>query len=224
MILYGRNPLKETDPKKIKKVYVNRNLANTEILDYLKNQKIKFELVENKVLDRFTRENHQGLVFEVYDYEYYTMDSVTEDFVVVLDHIEDPHNLGAIIRSCECAGVKSIIIPKDRACPVNDTVMKISSGALNNVKVVLVSNLVSAIKKLKTDNYFVYGADMDGEDYRTVDYSGKKCLIIGNEGKGMSDLVQKECDFIISIPMKGEINSLNASVAAGIIIFRMMGD
>ena len=152
MILCGRNPLKETDPKKIKKVYINKNLANNDILNYLKDQKIKFELVENKVLDRFTKENHQGLVFEVYDYEYYTMDSVTEDFVVVLDHIEDPHNLGAIIRSCECAGIKSIIIPKDRACPINDTVMKISSGALNNVKVVLVSNLVSAIKKLKSDN------------------------------------------------------------------------
>ena len=224
MILYGRNPLKETDPKKIKKVYVNKNLANIDILDYLKEQKIKFELVENKVLDRFTRENHQGLVFEVYDYEYYTMDSVTEDFVVVLDHIEDPHNLGAIIRSCECAGIKSIIIPKDRACPINDTVMKISSGALNNVKVILVSNLVSAIKKLKADNYFVYGADMVGEDYRKIDYSGKKCLVIGNEGKGISDLVKKECDFIASIPMKGEINSLNASVAAGIIIFRMIGE
>ena len=193
-------------------------------MDYLKKQKIKFELVENKILDRFTKENHQGLVFDVYDYEYYNMDSVTEDFVVVLDHIEDPHNLGAIIRSCECAGIKSIIIPKDRACPINDTVMKISCGALNNVKVVLVSNLVQAIKKLKADNYFVYGADMVGEDYRKIDYSGKKCLVIGNEGKGISDLVKKECDFIASIPMKGEINSLNASVAAGIIIFRMIGE
>ena len=224
MILYGRNPLKETDSKKIKKVYINKNLANNDILDYLKEQKIKFELVDNRILDRFTKENHQGLVFDVYDYEYYTMDSVTEDFVVVLDHIEDPHNLGAIIRSCECAGIKSIIIPKDRACPINDTVMKISCGALNNVKVILVSNLVQAIKKLKNDNYFVYGADMVGDDYRKIDYSGKKCLVIGNEGKGISDLVKKECDFITSIPMKGEINSLNASVAAGIIIFRMIGE
>ena len=224
MILYGKNPLKETDPKKIKKVYINKNLANNEILDYLMKQKIRFELVDNKILDRFTHENHQGLVFDVYDYEYYTMESVTEDFVVVLDHIEDPHNLGAIIRSCECAGIKSIIIPKDRACPINETVMKISSGALNNVKVILVSNLVQAIKKLKADNYFVYGADMVGDDYRKLDYSGKKCLVIGNEGKGISELVKKECDFITSIPMKGEINSLNASVAAGIIIFRMIGE
>ena len=224
MIMYGRNPFKETDPKKIKKVYLNKNLSNNDILDYIKNQKIKFELVDNKVLDRFTTENHQGLVFEVYDYEYYTMESVTEDFVVVLDHIEDPHNLGAIIRSCECAGIKSVIIPKDRACHVNDTVMKISCGAINNVKVVMVSNLVNTVNKLKEDGYFVYGADMVGEDYRKVDYSGKKVLIIGNEGKGISDLLQKTCDFIISIPMKGEINSLNASVAAGIILFKMIGD
>ena len=224
MIMYGRNPFKETDPKKIKKVYLNKNLSNNDILNYLKDQKIKFELVENKILDKFTKENHQGLVFEVYDYEYYTMESVTEDFVVVLDHIEDPHNLGAIIRSCECAGIKSIIIPKDRACHVNDTVMKISCGAVNNVKVIMVSNLVQAVNKLKNDGYFVYGADMIGEDYRKIDYSGKKCLIIGNEGKGISDLLKKTCDFIVSIPMKGEINSLNASVAAGIILFKMIGD
>ena len=224
MIMYGWNPFKETDPKKIKKVYLNKNLSNNDILNYLKDQKIKFELVENKILDKFTKENHQGLVFEVYDYEYYTMESVTEDFVVVLDHIEDPHNLGAIIRSCECAGIKSIIIPKDRACHVNDTVMKISCGAVNNVKVIMVSNLVQAVNKLKNDGYFVYGADMIGEDYRKIDYSGKKCLIIGNEGKGISDLLKKTCDFIVSIPMKGEINSLNASVAAGIILFKMIGD
>ena len=102
--------------------------------------------------------------------------------------------------------------------------MKISCGAINNVKVIMVSNLVNTVNKLKEDGYFVYGADMDGEDYRKVDYSGKKCLIIGNEGKGISDLLQKTCDFIISIPMKGEINSLNASVAAGIILFKMIGD
>ena len=224
MILYRRNPFKETDPKKIKKVYINKNLSKEDILNYLKEQKIKFELVDNKVLDKFTTENHQGLVFEVYDYEYYNIESVTEDFVVVLDHIEDPHNLGAIIRSCECAGIKSIIIPKDRACHVNDTVMKISCGAVNNVKVVMVSNLVQTVNKLKNDGYFVYGADMIGEDYRKIDYSGKKCLIIGNEGKGISDLLKKTCDFIVSIPMKGEINSLNASVAAGIILFKMIGD
>ena len=224
MILYGRNPFKETDPKKIKKVYINKNISNKDILDYLREQKIKFDIVDNKFLDKLTPLNHQGLVFEVYDYEYYTMDSVTEDFVVVLDHIEDPHNLGAIIRSCECAGIKSIIIPKDRACHVNDTVMKISCGAVNNVKIVMVSNLVQTVNKLKDDGYFVYGADMIGEDYRKLDYSGKKCLIIGNEGKGISDLLKKTCDFIVSIPMKGEINSLNASVAAGIILFKMIGD
>ena len=224
MILYGRNPFKETDPKKIKKVYINKNISNKDILDYLREQKIKFDIVDNKFLDKLTPLNHQGLVFEVYDYEYYTMDSVTEDFVVVLDHIEDPHNLGAIIRSCECAGIKSIIIPKDRACHVNDTVMKISCGAVNNVKIVMVSNLVQTVNKLKDDGYFVYGADMIGEDYRKLDYSGKKCLIIGNEGKGISDLLKKTCDFIVSMPMKGEINSLNASVAAGIILFKMIGD
>ena len=224
MILFGRNPLKETNPKDIKKVYISKSLSNPEILTYLYEQKIKFELVENKVLDRMANGNHQGVVFEVFDYEYYNMSSVTEDFIVMLDHIEDPHNFGAIIRSCECAGIKTIIIPKDRACLVNSTVVKVSCGAISKVKIVMVNNLMDAINKLKKDNYFIYGADMIGESYKDLDYSGKKCLIIGNEGKGISKLVKSACDFMVKIPMKGELNSLNASVAAGIIIFEMMGE
>ncbi|MBQ4583298.1 MAG: 23S rRNA (guanosine(2251)-2'-O)-methyltransferase RlmB [Bacilli bacterium] len=222
MLIYGRNPLRETSPKDIKKIYLNRNLVNKEIFDYIRNQKIKFDLVETKVLDKMVGPNHQGLVIDVFDYKYYNMDSVTEDFVVVLDHIEDPHNFGAIIRSCECAGVKTIIIPKNRACLVNSTVVKVSCGAINNVKIVMVNNLLDAINKLKKENYFIYGADMIGEDFHTIDYSGKKCLIVGNEGKGISKLVKESCDFIIKIPMKGEINSLNASVATGIILFEMI--
>lgn len=224
MILFGRNPLKETNPKDIKKVYISKGLSNPDVLSYLYDQKIKFELVENRILDRMVEGNHQGVVFEVFDYEYYNMQSVTEDFVVMLDHIEDPHNFGAIIRSCECAGIKTIIIPKDRACLVNSTVVKVSCGAISKVKIVMVNNLMDAINKLKKANYFIYGADMIGESYKKLDYSGKKCLVIGNEGKGISKLIKSACDFMVKIPMKGELNSLNASVAAGIIIFEMMGE
>ena len=148
--------------------------------------------------------------------------SSCEDFVVMLDHIEDPHNLGAIIRTCECAGIKSIIIPKDRAAGINDTVIKVSAGAIENVKIIMVNNLVNAINDLKKKGYFIYSADMDGENFHSLDYNGKKCLVIGNEGKGVSRLVSENSDFIIRIPMKGKINSLNASVSAGILIYEMI--
>ena len=166
--------------------------------------------------------NHQGIVLDIYDYEYKDIDEcLNDDFVVILDHLEDPHNFGAIIRTCECAGIKHIIIPKDRSVRVNETVIKVSSGAISHVDIVMVSNLVNAINKLKKSNFFVYGADMDGKNYQEYDFSGKKVLIIGNEGKGISQIVSENCDEIISIPMKGNINSLNASVSAGILIYGM---
>ncbi len=223
MLVYGRNVLKEIDINKIKKVYINSKITDKQIIENLKRQKIKFELVENKVLDRLVDGNHQGIVVDIFNYEYYNINSINEeDFVVMLDHIEDPHNLGAIIRTCECAGIKSIIIPKDRAAGINDTVIKVSAGAIENVKIIMVNNLVNAINELKKKGYFIYSADMDGTDFHTLDYSGKKCLIIGNEGKGVSRLVSENSDFIVKIPMKGKINSLNASVSAGILIYEMI--
>lgn len=224
MLVYGKNVLKEVDPKKIKKVYINSNISDKSIFEYLKNQKIKFELVDNKILDRMIRGNHQGIVVDILDYNYYNMDAIDEEesFVVMLDHLEDPHNLGAILRTCECAGIKSIIIPKDRCALINETVIKVSVGAIENVKVIMVSNLVNAINDLKKKGYFIYSADMDGEDYRDLDYDCKKCLIIGNEGKGISNIVSSNSDYIVSIPMYGKINSLNASVSAGILIYGMI--
>ena len=137
----------------------------------------------------------------------------------MLDHLEDPHNLGAIIRTCEAAGVSGIIIPKDRSVSVNSTVMKVSAGALELVKISQVTNLAQTLNYLKKQGYWIVGTDMQGTKYNEIDYSGKTVIVIGNEGKGMSDIITKNCDFIASIPMRGNINSLNASVAAGIIIF-----
>ncbi len=223
MLAYGRNVLKETPKEKIHKVYIKENLKDKEILDYLKNNKIRFQVVPEFRLNKMTKMNHQGIVLEVDDYDYYSLeDALEDDFIVVLDHLEDPHNLGAIIRTCECAGIKSIIIPKDRSIRVNDTVIKISAGAISYVKVILVNNLNEAIKKLKKECYFVYTADMNGEDYRTVSYASKKVLVIGAEGNGVSRLIRENSDVIVSIPMKGKINSLNASVSAGILIYGMM--
>ncbi len=225
MLVYGKNTLKEIEPKKIRRIFVSKNLKNGEIFAYLKDNNIKYELVDSRVLDSKVKGNHQGIVIEINDYEYYQLNDVyEEDFVVILDHLEDPHNFGAIIRTCEAAGIKSVIIPKDRSVVVNDTVMKTSSGSLNRVKVVQVSNVVDAINKLKNSGFFTYAADMYGTDYNKVDFSGKKCLIIGNEGKGISKVVEKNVDEIISIPMKGQLNSLNASVACAILIFNMIGE
>ena len=142
-----------------------------------------------------------------------------DPLLVILDHVEDPHNLGAIIRTCEAAGVDGIILPKNRSVEVNATVMKTSAGALEYVKIAQVTNIAQTMKELKRKGFWIVGTDMDGTNYSDIDYKGKMALVIGNEGKGMSRIVKENCDFIASIPMIGKINSLNASVAAGIMIY-----
>ena len=206
----------------IHKVYIKENFKDNTVLTYIKENKIRYEIVPEFRLNKMTKERHQGIILDVDDYEYYKLeDAYQDDFVVLLDHLEDPHNLGAIIRTCECAGIKSIIIPKERSVRVNDTVMKTSAGAINNVKIILVSNLNDALKKLQKNLFFVYAADMDGKDYREVDYASKKVLVIGAEGDGVSRIIRESSDEIISIPMYGQINSLNASVSAAILIYGM---
>lgn len=223
MYVCGKNVLKETPVDKIHKVYLREYFKDNEVIDYLKQNKIRYEFIPIQRLNKMVKENHQGIVIDVDDYEYYKLDEILdENFVVCLDHLEDPHNLGAIIRTCECAGIKAIVIPDNRSVRVNETVMKISAGAINNVKVVLVSNLNNALKKLKDNYFFVYAADMDGKDYRNVDYAEKRALVIGAEGTGVSRIIREASDEIISIPMYGKINSLNASVSAAILIYGMI--
>ena len=173
-------------------------------------------------LDKLVKGNHQGIILSIPDYEYHDVSEMIDEsdaLIVILDHLEDPHNLGAIIRTCEAAGVSGIIIPKDRSVLVNSTVMKVSAGALENVKVACVTNLNNTIKYLKDNNFWIVGTDMEGTSYDEIDYRGKIAIVIGNEGSGMSKLVRESCDFIASIPMRGVINSLNASVATGIIVY-----
>ena len=222
MLVYGKNVLKDIDIKKIRKVYVSENLHDKEIFTYIKENKIRYMLSTKQQLDKMVVGNHQGIVVDMNDYEYYSLEEINkEEFVVALDHLEDVHNFGAIIRTCEAAGVTSIIIPKDRSVRVNEIVMKTSCGALDRVKIVLVSNLAEGLKRLQKQGYFVYSSFMNGEDYKKLDYSGKKILVIGNEGKGISTIVENLTDFRVGIPMSGKVNSLNASVAAGILIFAM---
>ena len=166
--------------------------------------------------------NHQGVVIDAFDYDYYSLKDVEGNLVLILDHLEDPHNFGAIIRTCAAVGIKSIIIPKDRSVGVTDVVVKTSVGTINYVKIIMVNNLVATIKSFtKKMASFVYAASMEGEDFRKIDYSTKRALVIGNEGAGVSRLVKENSDVLVSIPMNKNVESLNASVAASILIYHM---
>ena len=217
MRVYGMNVLKELDKKKIKKVFTSRK----EVCKYCSENKIKYELVDNHLLNKMCEYNHQGVVIDAFDYDYYTLKDLEGDLVLILDHLEDPHNFGAIIRTCASVGIKSIIIPKDRSVGVTDVVVKTSVGTINYVKIIMVNNLVATIKTLQKEGFFVYAASMEGTDFRKVDYSDKVALVIGNEGSGVSRLVKESSDCLISIPMNKNVESLNASVAASILIYHL---
>lgn len=217
MYIYGKNVAKDTNLD-VKKVYVSHNFKDKELLHKFKAPIVYLD--KNK-LDKMVDGVHQGIILEVQDYKYSDIYDLENDVVVLLDHLEDPHNVGAIIRTCEAAGIKDIIIPKDRAASINSTVMKTSAGCLDRVNVYQVTNLVNTIEQLKKKGYWIIGTSMDGTCYKELDYTGKIVIVIGNEGSGMSRLVKESCDFIASIPMKGVVNSLNASVAAGIILFEI---
>jgi len=225
MLVYGKNVLKEVlnNNINIKKVYVQKGFK-----DYNLIKAYNYEEVDKRRLDKLTNGNHQGIALEIEDYDYYDenkmLAELPEDaFIVILDHLEDTHNFGAIIRTCEAAGVNYVIIPKDRSVSVNSTVMKVSAGAINMVKIVQVVNINNIINKLKKENTWIIGTSLqDSTEYTKIDYKGKVALVIGNESNGISSLVRKNCDFLVKIPMIGKINSLNASVAAGIMIYEVI--
>lgn len=224
MYIYGKNVAKEAinNNQKINEIILANNFDDTEITNLIEKKQIKNSIKDRFYLDRLVDGHHQGIVLKVDDFKYTELKDLLnneEQFFVILDHLEDPHNFGAIIRTCEAAKVDGIIIPKNRCVEVNPTVIKTSAGATSNVKICMVTNLNSTIKELKKKGFWFIGTDMDGINYKEIDYKGKIGLIIGSEGFGMARLVKEECDFIASIPMKGKINSLNASVAAGIVIF-----
>jgi len=222
MKVYGKNVFNELKENvgAIRKVYLAKSFNDKEIINFIKENKISYTTTDNKVMDKMVDGKHQGIIVVINDYDYVDYKTMYSDkMVVVLDHLEDPHNFGAIIRTCEAAGIRSIVIPKDRGVSVNSTVMKTSAGALEHVNVAMVNNLVKAIDDFKKNGFFVYGADMNGHNYKDISFSDKVLLIIGNEGKGMGRLVRETCDEIVSIPQYGKINSLNASVATAVIIY-----
>lgn len=228
MIVYGRNVAFEylkNYKKDIRKIIIQDGFNDKKLLSALENTKFDVIYKDKRYMDDLSNGVHQGIILDVMDYQYTPLNDLLKSdvqFVVILDHLEDPHNFGAIIRTSEAALVDAIIIPQDREVQVNSTVMKTSAGALAKMNICRVTNLVQTINKLKDDGFWIVGTAMDGTDYRQIDYSGKIALVVGNEGNGMSRLVRESCDFVASIPMRGEINSLNASVATGIMIYEVV--
>ncbi len=224
MYVYGKNVALEylNNNKKIKKAFIQNNFNDFDIINKINKKNINRQTLLKIDMDKKVDGLHQGIILDVEDYKYSNLDDITkgeDSLIVMLDHIEDPHNFGAIIRTCEAAGVDGIIIPENRSVEVNATVIKTSVGTTEKVKIVQVTNLNNTIKILKDRGYWIFGTDMDGTDYTKLNYKGKTCIICGNEGFGISKLVKENCDFIAAIPMKGEVNSLNASVATGIVLF-----
>lgn len=227
MIVIGKNVALEllNNNHKINKIYLYKDFNDRNLLNEIQKKNINVIYKTKDELFKIDNGNHQGIILDIPDFNYSDLEEILDIknvFVVILDHIEDPHNFGAIIRTCESAGVDAIIIPSDRSVSVNSTVMKVSSGALSNMKIIMVTNITSTIKKLKLNGYWVLGTTMDSKDeYHKFKYTFPLALVIGNEGEGISRLVKESCDALITIPMRGKVNSLNASVATGIIVYEI---
>ena len=234
-LIYGKNPVLEAIKSNttINKIYAQT--SNKEIDQVIKEalkRKIIVVNTDKQKLDKMIEgKNSQGIVASVTEFKYseiediinYAKSKKENPFVLILDKIEDPHNLGAIIRSAECMGVHGIIIQKRNACLVTDTVEKVAAGACSYVKVARVTNITESIKKLKKYGLWIYGLDMAGESniYDTK-LEGSIGIVVGNEGEGISRLVKENCDVLMKIPMTGKINSLNASVSAAISIYEVL--
>ena len=232
-VLTGRNPIREAlkNHHDLEKLLVQRGELSgsaREIVEKAKAQKVQIQVVDKSRLDEITP-HHQGLIAFASAYQYSTVEeilAVAEErgeapFLVLLDGITDPHNLGAIIRTAECAGVHGIIVPQHHSVGLSPAAVKASAGAVEYVRVARVTNLSRTIEDLKSRNIWIYAVTMNGEDFRKTDFSGGTALVIGSEESGISRLTAEKCDFSVSLPMAGRIESLNASVAAGIMMYQV---
>ncbi|EIV99789.1 23S rRNA (guanosine2251-2'-O)-methyltransferase [Thermoanaerobacter thermohydrosulfuricus] len=235
-VILGRNPVIEAikSGKEIEKIYVSKTAGGniSKIINLAKEAGIVVSTTDNDILSKLAgSQNHQGVVAVGAVYKYFDVDDLLEyaeqrkekPFLLILDEITDPHNLGAIIRSAEAFGVHGIIIPKRRAVGVNATVVKTSAGAVEHMRIAKVSNINNTIRGLKERGLWIVGTDVNaGKSFEELDYDFPLAIVIGSEGKGVSKLVLQNCDFVVKIPMKGKINSLNASVAASILIYQVV--
>lgn len=229
--IFGRLPaINALESGKALKAYLQKGFSDERIISLCNKNKIQVMYVETDKLSNLSRNgNHQGVVLEVKPFEYSDLASIINvakkkenPLIVILDEIEDPHNFGAILRSCDAFGVDGILIKSRNQVLVTSTVAKVSTGAIEYLRIAQVSNLSAAISKLKENGFWIYAADGSGkDDYQKLDYKGPVALIVGSEGRGISRLVLDNSDFIIKIPMFGHVNSLNVSVATGILLSRI---
>lgn len=233
-VIFGRNPVMEAvrAGRTIDKLYITAGAGGSvnAIIAKCRERKIPIKEVPTSKLDFMCGGgNHQGIAATIASYEYVTVDDLLatakasgeKPFFILCDEIEDPHNLGAIIRTAACVGAQGVILPERRSASLSPTVAKAACGGLEYVKVARVVNLVAAIKKLKDAGVWLYAADMDGESWCGADLDCPICLVIGSEGNGIGRLIKEECDGVLSLPMQGNINSLNASVAAGVLMYEV---
>lgn len=231
MKIKGRNAVREalrsdTNILKILASNSSKDRVLADIIELARKRGVKVQQVDARALDREC-DNHQGIVAITSDFEYSTVEEILNvarakgkpNFILILDGVEDPHNFGSIIRVAECLGVDGIIIPKNRACPVTDTVAKVSAGAIEHIKIAKVTNLNTEIERLKESNVWVYACELGGEDLDSADLSGNIAIVVGSEGKGVSSLTKKLCDGVVTMQMYGKVNSLNVSVATGIVLY-----
>lgn len=235
MKIEGRNAVLEllkTD-KTIDKILVMNGMRDNEsrgVINAIRQKGCKFQFVEKAIMDKETEtRRHQGFIAFVSDYVYADFDEIIkklegkEDaFLVVLDGVEDPHNLGSILRVSECAGVDGVIIGKRRSAQVNETVMRVSEGSANHIDVARVTNINATIDELKDNGFWTYALEIGGSDIYKTDLKGRIVIVVGGEDTGVNRLTKEKCDAIITIPMKGKVNSLNASVACGVAVFEAL--
>lgn len=229
-LIFGRNPVKEAlRANRVLKVFVVNNFSDKEINLLLQEKKPYIKVVSNNELDSSCHGVHQGIMAEVKPYEYLDLDEIIRrsrkvevPIIVILDGINDTHNLGAILRSCDVFNVTGVVIPKHNQVPLNATVAKSSAGAINFVPVAQVSSINQTLQKLKDNGFWVVSTDGSAKlDYGQITYDFPVALVIGSEGKGVSSLVIKNSDYVVKIPQYGHVNSLNASVAAGILLAKI---
>lgn len=230
--VYGKNVVRQliSDNKKIHEILLMEGLKDREMENLILSKKIPVRRLNRKQMDKvLNATNHQGIAASIDDYKVYTLDEVIEaipqgkqPLLIMLDGLEDPHNLGAILRSADCVNADGVIIGKHRSVQLTPTVAKVSTGAIDTVKVASVTNLSKSLVQLKKQGFWVVGADIDQAiDYRKGQYDVPLVLVIGSEGFGISDLVKKHCDYMVALPMEGSVTSLNASVAAGILMYEI---
>ena len=231
--IYGRNTVLEAlkGDKPVYQVYLMKNVKDNRMIELAEDKHAKVNIVTQKnVLSKLVGNVvHQGIVAQVEGYDYYSIDEILQSIpknkqplLLMLDGLEDPHNLGAILRTCDAVEVDGVIIGKNRSVALTPTVAKVSTGAIDYVKVVQVTNLSRTLDDLKKEGFWVVGCDLDNsQDYRSIDYNMPVVIVIGSEGFGISRLVKKHCDMNVVLPMNGHVTSLNASVATAVILYQV---